>query len=370
MADKLNGYNHNGHILSASADNHNNPVYIWEQKKSRSAGHPSSSASTRGAPTPNSSPYTRSAAGLAYGYYTDPAGGSASLDDFGACYSYDSGYSSRASSSSGYQYPPEPVSLTVTAMDPSSVQYGGAGNGTSSWYAHTQTQYPSGSGHIHQDAGYGYGYGGYGHGEEVPQTVKVIVKNLSRHASTKDLESYLLAAVGGRHMLQEDVRFPRKSSSSSSTSSSSSSSSSGRQHAFLLFNTHSDAVAAAGHLDKTELLGLTIEARLATEVVLPARGSPSSTASYMTPYGTSSSGSDATAIADPANINTGAGDLGSCDNNSSCTGSGSGSKGKDELKTKRDKSHNLVVDGKSVYGHVKKAVEESKTRDRKNKHRK
>lgn len=356
LADHLNGLDYKGYTLSASADNSTRSVYIWDQKRSRSAANFSSSSSSCGAAGAGLSPYASAAPGLDYGYYT-PANGNPSPAENNACYGYDSGYSSGASSSLGYPYPVEQASQTVTTMAPdftSSQQHEGIGSSAGSWYPH----HPSGSSNHHGvDYGYDYGYDhqtDYTTGEEVPQTVKVIVKNLSRHASPKELENYLLTAVGGRHMLQEDVRFPRQSSMSSS---------SGRQHAFLLFNAHSDALVAVSKLDKAKLLGLIIEARLATEMVLPTRGEPSPTSSCVPPVASSSAtnGGAVGSVAATAVIPGSNYDDGGC---SAASGH------KEDPKAKRDKSHNLVVDGKSVYGHVKKAVEEAKARDRKHKHKK
>ncbi|KAL1899832.1 hypothetical protein Sste5346_002698 [Sporothrix stenoceras] len=347
----LNGLDYQGYILSASADNSSRSVYIWDQKKSRSSTNPSSSSRRAGAP--HLSPYSKAASTLDYGHY-GPGNEGVSPAEYNACYSYDSGYCSGASSSSGYPYSAEPSTQTVTAMAPdfaSSQQYEGADcNSGSSWYPH----YSSGSG---VDYGCDYGYDhpvdcATGHGV-VPQTVKVVVKNLSRHASTNELESYLLSAVGGRNMLQEDVRFPRQTSTSSSSSSS-------RQHAFLLFKTHSDALMAVNKLDKTKLLGLVIEARLATEMLLPIRGSPSSTSFYVPPLDNRST----TSSGDVGTVTGAATSIYDDDGCSAASGHWDGSQ------TKREKSHNLVVDGKSIYGHVKKAVEETKARDRKHKHRK
>lgn len=351
----MNGLDYKGYILSASADNSSRSVYIWDQKKPRSSANTSSSSRRAGAAS--LSPYTSAASTLDYGHY-GPGNEGASPAEYNACYSYDSGYSSGASSSSGYPYSGEQAAQTVTAMAPdfaSSQQYEGADSSSKSWYLH----YSSGSG---VDYSYDYGYGhpavDYNTSRDgVPQTAKVVVKNLSRHASTKELESYLLSAVGGRHMLQEDVRFPRQTSTSSSSSSGSSS---GRQHAFLLFKTHSDALMAVSKLDKTKLLGLVIEARLATEMVLPHHNSPSSTSSYVPPIdalSTANSGGGVDTVTGTASYD----DDGSC---SAASGH------RDDFKTKREKSYNLVVDGKSIYGHVKKAAEETKARDRKYKHRK
>ncbi|ERS99157.1 hypothetical protein HMPREF1624_04353 [Sporothrix schenckii ATCC 58251] len=354
----LHGFNYKGYILSASIENSSKPVYIWDQKKTRAAANASSSTIGRGAGAPNLSPHAAVSPCLDYGYCATANGSTSAPVEYNACYGYDSGYSSGASSSSGYPYPAESVSHTVTAMPPSfnSYQpYEGARSSARSWQPHHT---PISSGQHGVDCGsghYGYGYdhqAGHATGEGVSQTAKVIVKNLSRHATSKELESYLISAVGGRHMLQEDVRFPHQPSSSSG-SSSSSSSSANRQHAFLLFNTHSDALAAVSKLNKTKLLGLNIEARLATEMVLPVRGSPSSTSSYVPPIATSTlmdSGDAGLGVDASATLST---------------------KGQTEdTKPKREKSHNLVVDGKSLYGHVKQAMEETKGRDRKHKHRK
>ncbi|KIH94203.1 hypothetical protein SPBR_05974 [Sporothrix brasiliensis 5110] len=352
----LNGFNYKGYILSASIENSSKSVYIWDQKKTRAAANASSSTIGSGAGAPNLSPHAGVSPCLDYGYCA-PANGSTSAPvEYNACYGYDSGYSSGASSSSGYPYPAQSASHTVTAMPPnfnSYQQYEGAGSSARSWQPY-HTPISSGQNGVVCGSGY-YGYGCdhqavHATGEGVSQTAKVIVKNLSRHASPKELESYLLSVVGGRHMLQEDVRFPRQPSSSSGSSSSSSAT---RQHAFLLFNTHSDALAAVSKLSKTKLLGLNIEARLATEMVLPVRGSPSSTSSYAPPNATSSL------------TDSGDADLGV---DASATLSTNGQT--EDTKPKREKSHNLVVDGKSLYGHVKQAIEETKGRDRKHKHRK
>ncbi|CAK7197570.1 hypothetical protein SEUCBS139899_000218 [Sporothrix eucalyptigena] len=354
----LNGLDYKGYKLSASDENGTGPVYIWDQKKSRSATNASSSGN-RGTGGPASSPYANTSPGLAYAQYSPVNGNSPTMEFSNTYHGYDSGYSSGASSL-GYHYPAERSAHTVTAMAPdlASSKTGNVGvsvGAGETWYAAYDP--PSGFGYD-QDYSHDYGSYNYGYGqgsyptEEVPQTVKVVVKNLSRHATPKELEAYLLKAAGGRHKLQEDVRFPRHSSLSGTGSSSS------RQHAFLLFKMHSDALAAVNRLDKVKILGLVVEARLATETVLPLRGPPS----FPAPMGTHS---DATVAAgmpsDKNDATTGATFSGGNANNDPAT---SGFRG--DSKPRKEKSHNLVVDGKSTYGHVKKAVEEH----RKHKHKK
>ena len=303
------------------------------------------------------------------------------MDYNASCYGYDSGYGS-GTSSQGYYYPAEQPAHFVTATTSNlatsiHMQSSGDGNsgdpgGDASWYAGCHSPGEFGTAY---DPGHGHSYNYSGHSHEpshaeylvqdVPQPAKVIVKNLSRHATAKELETYLLKAVGGRHKLQEDIRFPKQPSTGSGSGSGSSSSS--RQHAFLLFNTHNDALAAIKKLDKVKILGLAVEARLAKETVAPLYKSAAVSSSVVTieaPPGTATSAevssfhmdNDATAIAD-ANIGV------------DCTSVPPEFEGKEALSAE-GKSHNLVVDGKSIYGHVKKAVEETKTRDRKHKHKK
>lgn len=357
----MNGLEYKGTTLSASNKNDVDAIYIWDLKKT-----------PQGVDSPHSfSPGERAAApyaGYEYGYYI-PANGNASPTEYSAYYGYDqstvapgcdSGYSSGASSS-GYQYPADSSAHTATAMAPAlpSPSYEGDGSAVPWYPSYSQRSY----GHDqHQRGGASY--------SDTPKTLKIIVKNLSRHASHRELESYLLKAAGGKHKLQEAVRFPRLAATGS-----------GRQHAFLLFKTHSDALTALHKLDHTKLLGLVIEARFATETVLPLHG-PSSSAMYV-PFvmparteasvsGTAGAGAvGAVAAAAVAASYGGASDSAGAHPPALTTSFTSASECKQESKPKTEKSYNLVVDGRSAYGRAKKAAEEAtKTCERERKHKK
>ncbi|OAA68054.1 Nucleotide-binding, alpha-beta plait [Niveomyces insectorum RCEF 264] len=87
--------------------------------------------------------------------------------------------------------------------------------------------------------------------------LKIVVKNLSRFAGRNDIQKHLLDTIGGRKKLQEDIRLPRTPKGKN------------RQHALLLFKNREDAVQAISKLDKTEFMGLTLEAHFTTEAVFP-----------------------------------------------------------------------------------------------------
>ncbi|EPE04960.1 hypothetical protein F503_00114 [Ophiostoma piceae UAMH 11346] len=341
----LNGYKYNGTVISASGQNENNSVYVWDIRKSPHAvgstcsylsvgtgvaagggglgsfprytdGHSSfeggdgSGGGTGGAADMGyyTMPASGSSPSMNYGgaYYSGYGGASASIATSDATYPSSNGSSSVASS--GY---PRPTFSSASSAEGSAVMgmasCGSGGiNGAAPWYTPysaegvddatkyaTQPYYyyePPSSSVAAEDMAAAM--------VPAPKSLKVFVKNLSRHASRRELETFLTEAAGGQHKLQEEVRFPCSSTSSNSSS---------RRHAFLLFKDHSDALAALGRLHNSKLKGLAVEARFANETVLPLVGSGTLT--------TTSS----------------------------------------PVLPGRSKSHNLVVDGSSDYGRAKRA---------------
>ena len=364
MTEHLNGYNHNGTVMSASTQNEHHSIYIWDMRVSpQAAGYKPSlppvgagAAAGGGEPGPSFEGGGGGGPG-GMGYYAMPASGSLPSADYGGAYYSGYGDAIYPSSNGPSSYPrpafSSPSSAEGSAMgmasggsDGAHVAAGGGTDQAASWY----TPYTAGVDGATYGSQYGNYYGNhyasqytgqYAYASQpyyyydpasssamvpVPKTYKVFVKNLSRHATHDELDAFLVAAAGGRHKLVERVRFPRSTMSLTGTA---------RQHAFLLFRNHGDALAALNRLQNSKLKGLAVEARFANEIVMPPVDSA----------GTGSHG-------DGGNH----GDSGSATPTPETPASSSARPG-------LSPSHNLVVDGSSDYGRAKQAEEARKSKN-------